>query len=65
MSSAINLFLKQVIKRDGLPFEVKNPKPNKEKREALIEAEKIINGKTRSKGYHDIHEMFEDILNED
>lgn len=28
MSTAINLFLKQVIKRDGLPFEVINSKPN-------------------------------------
>lgn len=29
MSAAINLFLKQVVKRDGLPFEVVNPKPAK------------------------------------
>lgn len=28
MSSAINIFLRQVIKRDGLPFEVVNSKPN-------------------------------------
>lgn len=26
MSSAINIFLRQVIKRDGLPFEVVNSK---------------------------------------
>ena len=42
MSTAINLFLKQVIKRDGLPFEVVNPKPNKELLEALEEGEQII-----------------------
>ena len=29
MSSAINLFLKQVIKRNGIPFEVTNTEPNK------------------------------------
>ena len=29
MSSAINLFLKQVIKKNGLPFEVTNVVPNK------------------------------------
>lgn len=29
MSSAINLFLKQVIKRNGIPFEVTNMVPNK------------------------------------
>lgn len=29
MSAAINVFLKQVVKSDGLPFEVKNPKPSR------------------------------------
>lgn len=29
MSSAINLFLKQVVKRNGIPFEVTNVAPNK------------------------------------
>jgi len=29
MSSAINLFLKQVVKKDGIPFEVTNVPPNK------------------------------------
>lgn len=29
MSSAINLFLKQVVKRNGIPFEVTNVSPNK------------------------------------
>ena len=40
MSAAINLFLKQVVKRDGLPFEVVNPKPSKELRKALKEKKK-------------------------
>lgn len=42
MSTAINIFLKQIIKTDGLPFEVKNPKPNKELIEALKEGNKIL-----------------------
>ena len=29
MSSAINLFLKQVIKRNGIPFEITNVSPKK------------------------------------
>lgn len=33
--------------------------------EALKEAQDIIEGKVVSKGYHDVHQMFEDILNED
>ena len=30
MSTAINIFLKQVIKRDGIPFEIVNNKTNEE-----------------------------------
>ncbi len=55
MSSAINIFLKQVIKRDGLPFEVVNPKPNKELLEAIKESNLIIRehkeGKRIKKGF--------------
>ena len=40
MSTAINLFLKQLIMNDGLPFEVKK-KPSKEMRQALKEAEEM------------------------
>ena len=43
MSSAITLFLRQVIKNDGLPFEVKNKTSNKEIIDALKEAQEIIN----------------------
>ncbi len=64
MSAAINIFLRQVIKKDGLPFEVVNPKPSMELMEALQEGEDIINGKVEAKGYHDVHQMFGDILNE-
>ena len=65
MSTAINMFLTQVVKKDGIPFEIRNPKPSKEMRRALKEAQDIIDGKVETKGYHDVHQMFEDILNED
>ena len=65
MSTAINMFLKQIIKRDGLPFEVTNPKPSKELLEALEESEDILNCKIKAKGYHSAREMVEDILSED
>ncbi|MCM1052815.1 MAG: type II toxin-antitoxin system RelB/DinJ family antitoxin [Ruminococcus sp.] len=59
MSSAINIFLKQVIKRNGLPFEVINPKPSKELLEALDESEKIIQEHKdgKRKGYKNITEL--------
>lgn len=65
MSTAINMFLTQIVKKDGIPFEIRNPKPSREMRRALKEAQDIIDGKVKAKGYHDVHQMFEDILNED
>lgn len=47
MSSAINLFLRQVIKRDGLPFEVVNYTPNNDTLFALKEAKEIYEDKKR------------------
>ena len=46
MSGAITLFLRQVIKNDGLPFEVKNRGNNNDNQdiiEALKEAQNILN----------------------
>ena len=65
MSTAINLFLRQVIKRDGLPFEVVNPKPNKELLMTLKETEDIINNSYKYKGYKDIDELKKELLSDD
>lgn len=65
MSTFVNMAIKQLIYTNGLPFEVKNPKPNAELMEALKEGEAILNGKIKTKGYHDVNQMFEDILNEE
>ena len=64
MSTAINMFIKQIIKNDGLPFEVKNPKPSKELLEALQEGEDILNGKIKAKKYHSVKELIEDLEND-
>lgn len=65
MSTFVNMAIKQLINKDGLPFEVCNPKPSRELLEALQEGEDILNGKIQAKGYHNVRKMFEDILNED
>lgn len=67
MSTLINMTLKQVIKKGGLPFEVANPRPSKELLEALEEGEQVIKDleSGKRKGYHNVRKMFEDILNED
>lgn len=65
MSTAINMFIKQIIKKDGIPFEVVNSKPSKELLEALQEGEDILSGKINEKGYHNVKQMIDDIINED
>lgn len=61
MSTFINMALTQVVKRNGVPFEITNPTPSKELLEALKEGEDILSGKVKAKGYHNIKEMFEDL----
>ena len=61
MSTAINMFLAQIIKQDGIPFEIKNPKPTKELIKALKESDDIITGKIEAKKYHNVEELFEDL----
>ena len=63
MSTAINIFVKQIIKHDGLPFEVKNPRPSKELKEALKEGNKISKEDNR-KRYNSVAEMMDAILDD-
>ena len=67
MSTAINMFLKKALMVQGIPFEVKETNPSPELLEALEEGEQIIKDieSGKRKGYHNVRQMFEDILNED
>ena len=65
MSTFVNMAIKQLINKDGIPFEVSNPRPSKELLGALQEGEDILNGKIQATGYHNIRKMLEDIINED
>jgi DNA-damage-inducible protein J len=58
MSSAISLFLKQVVLHDGLPFPVKIP--NVETKAALDEIEAIKANKSSDKGQTK-EELYEDL----
>ena len=64
MSTAINLFLRQVIKRDGLPFEVVNPKPSNQLLDSLKEAEDIMNGKIQVPSYSNREELKKALLSD-
>ncbi len=63
MSTAINMFLTKSVKTASIPFEISEPKPSRALKKALKEAEKIAKDPNR-KGYDDVHQLFEDILND-
>ena len=66
-SVALNMFLTQSVREQRLPFQasMNNPVPTKELLEAIQEGEDILDGKIKTKGYHNVKKMFEDIINED
>ena len=49
MSTAINAFLRQVIYRNGFPFEIRLDVPNRITREAIAESEKMLNQENAKK----------------
>ena len=64
MSSAINLFLKQVINHNGLPFEVSR-KPNEDTLRALVAAQDIIDNPDKYPTYHSREELKASLLSHD
>ena len=63
LSDAINMFLKQVVLRGGIPFEVRYPEYKSEVAEAMEEA-KRISREPNTKRYSSFKEALEDIDNE-
>ena len=61
MSTYVNMAIKQLINKDGVPFEVLNPRPSKELLEALQGGEDILNGKIKAKSYTNMYEMLKDL----
>lgn len=64
INDAINIFLYQSLIVGGIPFEIKQPRYNKETEAAMQEAENIINGKTTSKNYNSVKELFTELDSE-
>ena len=65
INSAINMFIKQCIRKQGLPFtpSVKTEKkPNKELLEALEELKYAETHPEKYQGYNNINEFIEDML---
>lgn len=60
LSEAVNMFLKQIVLRGGIPFEISYPEYKPEVIEAMEEAKRISRD-PRVKGYTDIEELFEEL----
>lgn len=58
LSSAIDIFLRQAVREQAIPFRVGSPKPNDETARAIRDAR---NGIGLSRGFHSVQELMEDL----
>lgn len=63
LSDAVNMFLKQVVMRGGIPFEIKYPEYRQEVVDAMEEA-KQLSRNPDAKRYRSFKEALEDMDNE-
>jgi len=61
MTTAMNMFLRQVVRQGKIPFEIKTDIPNAETIAAIKEMDDMLNGKIQSKRYSSTKELFEDL----
>lgn len=62
LTTAVNIFLRQVILTNGLPFEVKLKVPNQETLEAMEEVRIMEQNPEQYPGYEEVSTMIQDIL---
>lgn len=58
MSTAINIFLTQCVKTSSIPFKIEQPKPSKELKKALKEADYMVEHPEKYPSYKSIEELF-------
>lgn len=58
LSSAINMFLRQAVREQAIPFRIGNPLPNSETIKAIEDARKGIG---LSRGFTSVSELMEDL----
>lgn len=64
LSTAVNIFLKQMIYEGAFPFAITRDIPNSVTLAAINEIEEMKKHPEQFKGYNDVNEMMEDILGE-
>ena len=64
MSTAVNLFLRQSVECDGLPFEIKRHKPNADTLAAIKEGDEILKHPEKHTGFDNASDLFAAILSD-
>lgn len=64
LSTAVNIFLKQMLYEGGIPFAITRDVPNKLTLEAMKEAQEMFRSPEKYKKYDSVDSMMEDILGE-
>ena len=62
LSTAINIFLKQAVREERIPFNIGEPRYNEKVIEALKEVEEMKKNPNMGKRYSTSQEMIKDIL---
>ena len=61
MTTAMNMFLRQVVRQGRIPFEIATDIPNVETLAAMKEVDDMISGKIPAKKYTSTDELFKDL----
>lgn len=64
LSTAINIFLRQTVRENAIPFSISRDVPNADTVAAMREADEMKSNPGAYKSYDDVNEMMEDILGE-
>lgn len=65
MSTFINMALAQVVKRNGVPFEVVNPRPSKELLEAFAEIDEMRSNPDKYPRYSNREDLKKALLSDE
>ena len=61
MTTAMNMFLRQVVRQGKIPFEIATDIPNADTLAAIKEMDDMLSGKISTKRYSSTKELFEDL----
>ena len=64
LSTAVNIFLRQMLYEGGFPFSITREVPNKTTLEAMKESQEMFRSPEKYKKYDNVDSMMEDILGE-